>query len=231
MILAVDTASPQLRLALMSDAGDVLLAQVFAAQRRQTELLSPAIDSALADTGTTPGEISAVGVATGPGSFSGLRTALAWAKGFALATGVPLVGVPTLDILAHAQPPARHPEEGLWCVMQSGRGRIAAARYAWAGDSGWLPDGWGQITTWDALADLVNVPATICGELDDAGRALLASRNDDIALAPPHRNVRRPVALAELTRAALLRGATSDPATLTPDYWHQPHVTPPGTSA
>jgi tRNA threonylcarbamoyladenosine biosynthesis protein TsaB len=49
-------------------------------------------------------ELGAVAVAIGPGSFTGLRIGLALAKGLALAHHLSLIGIPTLDILAAAQP-------------------------------------------------------------------------------------------------------------------------------
>ena len=58
----------------------------------------------------------------GPGSFTGLRIGLALAKGMALARHLPVIGVPTLDILAAAQPVR---EENLVAILLAGRGRLA----------------------------------------------------------------------------------------------------------
>lgn len=64
-----------------------------------TELL-PMIDDCLAQAGATLEDIGAIAVSIGPGSFTGLRVALATAKGLALGGAAALVGVPTLEALA-----------------------------------------------------------------------------------------------------------------------------------
>lgn len=62
--------------------------------------LLTAIDWILAETGSGWPDVGAVAVSIGPGSFTGLRIGLATAKGLAMATNKPLVGVSTLDALA-----------------------------------------------------------------------------------------------------------------------------------
>ena len=70
-------------------------------------------------------------VATGPGSFTGLRIGLALAKGIALACHLPIIGIPTLDIVAESQPvslgitigscsPGRSGKAGSWMVYRRG---------------------------------------------------------------------------------------------------------------
>ena len=66
-------------------------------------------------------------VSLGPGSFTGLRIGLSVAKGLALARQVPIVGIPTLDVVA--QPHMTQPLP-IWAILQAGRGRICAAQYA-----------------------------------------------------------------------------------------------------
>jgi tRNA threonylcarbamoyladenosine biosynthesis protein TsaB len=67
-----------------------------------TELLS-VVDECLAMAGASLEEVGCVAVSTGPGSFTGLRVGLATGKGLALAAGVPIVGVATLEALAATQ--------------------------------------------------------------------------------------------------------------------------------
>ena len=71
-------------------------------------------------------DIEAVSVAVGPGSFTALRVGLALAKGIALSRNIPLVGVPTLDVLAAGQPTCALP---LGAILRAGRGRIALGWY------------------------------------------------------------------------------------------------------
>ena len=73
---------------------------------RHTELLLPTIKKALARAKLSLKEIDYLAVGLGPGSFTGLRIGLATTKGFAAALEKPVVGLPTLDILARNALPA-----------------------------------------------------------------------------------------------------------------------------
>ena len=69
--------------------------------RRHAELLAPALTEALAEAGARPGDIGRVVVGVGPGPFTGLRVGLVTAHALADAWSVPLLGVCSLDALAH----------------------------------------------------------------------------------------------------------------------------------
>ena len=70
------------------------------------ETLMPHLADLLARGGMTPRDIDVVAVGLGPGSFTGVRIAMATAKGLALGIGAQLVGISTLDVLAHGALPA-----------------------------------------------------------------------------------------------------------------------------
>ena len=76
------------------------------AGKRHTELLVPTIKKALARAKLSLKEIDYLAVGLGPGSFTGLRIGLATIKGFAAALEKPVVGLPTLDVLARNALPA-----------------------------------------------------------------------------------------------------------------------------
>ncbi|MDR1081273.1 MAG: tRNA (adenosine(37)-N6)-threonylcarbamoyltransferase complex dimerization subunit type 1 TsaB [Deltaproteobacteria bacterium] len=67
-----------------------------------SSVLPPLAARALAETGLSPPDLAFVCAGRGPGSFTGLRTGLAFAKGLAMGAGIPAVGVPTLEVLATA---------------------------------------------------------------------------------------------------------------------------------
>ena len=69
---------------------------------------------------------TAVAIATGPGAFTGLRVGFGVAKGFHLATGVPLIGIPTLEATALGFAICGIP---VVAVVGAGRGRLVWARY------------------------------------------------------------------------------------------------------
>src|SRR5512140_3265452 len=103
MLLAIDTSTQWMGLALF-DGIQVISETIWQTHSHHTIELAPAIQQLMGRCAVQPGYLQALGVALGPGSFTSLRIGLAVAKGMALALHLPVVGVPTLDILAQAQP-------------------------------------------------------------------------------------------------------------------------------
>jgi tRNA threonylcarbamoyladenosine biosynthesis protein TsaB len=96
-ILALDSATTRVVVAVGTLAGDLIDATEWPAGYRHGETLLPTIDALLARLDVRPASIAAIVVGTGPGAFTGLRVGIATAKGMAHALGVPLVGVSTAD--------------------------------------------------------------------------------------------------------------------------------------
>ena len=96
LVLAFDTATDVATSALVS-SGDVLCERTSVAKR-----LLEDVDALLANAALGPGDLDAIVVGTGPGSFTSTRIGLATARGIALALGLPVAGVSTLDALAAA---------------------------------------------------------------------------------------------------------------------------------
>lgn len=92
LTLGLDTAGTVLQVVLAKD-GQVLAERSYAERRGQGEVLPVFIDELLAEAGATHRDIAVIGVATGPGSFTGLRMGLAGAQGLARATGCALFGL------------------------------------------------------------------------------------------------------------------------------------------
>lgn len=100
LVLAFDTATDVATSALVSD-GEVLGERT----SRAVTVLED-IDALLRQAGARTGELDGIAVGIGPGSFTGVRVGLATARGLALALGVPVAGVSTLDALASGAPRA-----------------------------------------------------------------------------------------------------------------------------
>ena len=98
-LLAIESSAAELSLALF-DGLELRLERAQPALMRQNESLAPLVVAALAEAGWKPGELGLIAISLGPGSFTGLRTGLAFAKGLSYATGAKLVGIPTLDAWA-----------------------------------------------------------------------------------------------------------------------------------
>jgi len=100
LVLAFDTASEHIALAVGTLDGRVLVSDDHAARREANVQLMPSIDALFALQGLDKQDIACVVSGRGPGSFTGVRIAIATAKGIAYGLGVPLYGVSTLDALA-----------------------------------------------------------------------------------------------------------------------------------
>jgi tRNA threonylcarbamoyladenosine biosynthesis protein TsaB len=70
------------------------------AENRSSEVIALRARTLLADHGLAPSDLAGIVVTLGPGSFTGVRVALAFCKGLSLGSGVPVVGVPTPEVLA-----------------------------------------------------------------------------------------------------------------------------------
>ncbi len=215
MLLALDTSTAQVGLAIYD--GTQLIGELFWHSRaHHTSEIAPALAGLLARAGVKMDEIKALGVALGPGSFTSLRVGLALAKGLALARHLPMIGIPTLDILAFSQPVMNVP---LAAVLQAGRGRLAVGWYR-ASENGWQAEGPAAVTTADDLAQSISTPTLVCGEVTAEDRQRLARKFKNIILASPARCVRRPGILAEIAWQKWQAGKVDPAASLAPIYLH-----------
>ena len=107
-ILATDTSTDTLTVAVCN--GQAVLAEIVVhAPRTHSERLLMTGHDLLGRAGLSLGELDALAVGVGPGSFTGLRIGISAWKGLALGAGLPLVGVPTLDALARLHAEAERP--------------------------------------------------------------------------------------------------------------------------
>lgn len=99
LVLAIDSATPVAGVALVSDRA-VIREEFVNFKKNHSEILLPLIHTVLKESECTWHDLTALAVSQGPGSFTGLRIGMATVKGLSLATGLPIVGIPTLDVLA-----------------------------------------------------------------------------------------------------------------------------------
>ncbi len=213
MLIAIDTATDRASLAL-HDGFRLRVEHTWEAPRRHTVELTPRLADAMQRLGLRYDKLSGVAVTTGPGSFTGLRVGVSVAKGLAVAQRLPLVGVPTLDVVAAGQGRDRRQ---LAAVVQAGRGRISVAMYRWQFGA-WRGQEEPRLTTWASLVEEIAEPTLFCGEVGEAGARLISDLGDRAVLLPPPWRLRRAGFLAELAWQRLTQGDTDDPASLTPIY-------------
>lgn len=106
MIVAIEAASTDASVAISDMHGALLGEDSWTGGRRQSAELLPRLLALCQRSGRDLREMGAVAVGIGPGSFTGLRVALALGKGLALALGRPIVGVPSLEAWLRAHPDA-----------------------------------------------------------------------------------------------------------------------------
>jgi tRNA threonylcarbamoyladenosine biosynthesis protein TsaB len=217
LLLALDTSSEVIGYAIMD--GDRLLAEaVWRGQRQGTAMLLAAVMGALEALGRTQEDLVAVAVATGPGSFSGLRVGMGIAKGLALGLAIPIVGLPTLAVTAE---PFRSFGRPVCALVPAGRGRFAYALFA--AQEGTLRASGAAThgTATDIGTALAAYPAVIvCGEFDDATAAVVGAAAPGAIIAPAGVRERRPGALAAMASRRILAGESDDLVALEPIYLH-----------
>ena len=130
LVLALETATEHASVVLAEDDRE-LAAWRAVTQQDLCLRLAAEVTQVLQQAGAEPGDVTLVTVGLGPGSFTSLRVGLATAKGFCLARGVPLVGVPALEAIAWQ---VRDRVSGTVCpVIDARRGELYAGLFQVAG--------------------------------------------------------------------------------------------------
>ena len=227
MELAIDTSTKVAGVALAQE-GNVLAELTWRAEYNHTVQLTPAIDYVLKLGGTKTANLEALAVAIGPGSFSGLRVGLSAAKGFALALGIPLVGVGTLAVEAQ---PFLGWGLPICPLLDAGRGEVSTG--AFHSMKGVLLEERPPLTmSLEELCASIREATLFCGEHLPAVREAIGASLGPLAVFPPASTLlRRPGHLAELGWQRLARGERDDPATLQPVYMRGPSITQPRSQA
>lgn len=174
-------------------------------------------------------DVEAVAVSIGPGSFTGLRIGLGFAKGLVLAGGVPLVGVPTLEALAWVADAA--PGETICAAIDARKREVYAALFA-ATDAGprrTTPD---MALSPDALAARLPSSTVLVGDASDVyGRLSGGVLGTTVTVRPFATHHPRGGVVARLGWQRLAAGARDDAGTLEPVYVRAPDAELPRSPA
>lgn len=221
MILAIDTSTDMASIAVYKPAQGVLVEQSWLCGREQTTQLLPNIQRAMSLVGVTVRDLTGIAVATGPGSFSGVRIGLSTAKTLAYSLQIPLWGVPALDALAYSQVAVTAAQ--VCAVLSMGRHRLAWALYRTKGTRWQRLTPYSNGTVEEIAAALkqkeTNVATLFCGEISPETAAVLQQKmGSEAAIAPAAAGVRRASYLAELALQRANRGEADNPATLQAIY-------------
>jgi tRNA threonylcarbamoyladenosine biosynthesis protein TsaB len=190
----------------------------------------PAIQQLVDAADLKPEDIGAIAVSVGPGSFTGLRIGITTAKSMAFALGVPVIGVPTLDVIA-----AQYAYSGklIYPILDAQKGNVYTALYDTTGAVPTRLDEYRVLAIQELLDEIVqrNQSSVIAGEISDFAEQL-AEVPTFVQIASPLNRMPRAATVATLGLQQLLNGGGQDPRVLTPFYirrseaevlWEQRH--------
>ena len=177
--------------------------------RGHQERLAPLVAEVMDESGLGFDKLVRIGVTTGPGSFTGLRVGMAFAKGLTIALGVPAVGVGSLEALAMTVRPRDTLKEVIAACIDARRGQV----YLQVFREGRAWDQPQALSAEDAVVEVGLVAGDRHIQLAGSGSALLAP-----LLSRAHLSAVETPDPAVLARLAMAR----DPAPLTPIYLRAP---------
>lgn len=192
-----------------------------------SQTLLPMVEALLNTCGVTPVELDFLAVTRGPGSFTGLRIAMAAVKGMALAADKPCVGVPTLEALARS---LSEFEGSAAAVMDARCGQVYAGLFSLTGGCvERIPGGEDaaiSIEELGAFLETLKKPVFLVGD----GAELCYNRlsgeppKDWLRLAPPHLRYQRAAAAGAAALDAWRNGEAVAAGELVPDYLRLPQA-------
>jgi tRNA threonylcarbamoyladenosine biosynthesis protein TsaB len=217
LLLALDTTTRTGSSAIARD-GVVIGEEASDATRDHAAQLPAAVAALVEHAGVALDRIDAFAVATGPGSFTGLRIGIACMQGLAVATGKPLVGVSAFDALAalgrsaDRQNPSNQQLIATW--VDAWRGEVFAALYDHEGTTA------GPIVDRpDRLLDsLVGRPTLFIGDGAQMYRALITERLGNTARFAEPLMPALAGAIAQLATREVMAGHAPPPDAITPLY-------------
>lgn len=214
-VLAVDTALQRCSVVVMED-GRVLAERVAGMEKGHAEHLAPMAAAVLAEAACRVADLDRVGVVVGPGGFTGVRIALAFARGLAIGRSLPVIGVSSLAALAAAVEDAAG-DAAIAAVIDARRGQLYAALFDSSGDE--------LIAPFAASPEqVVENVATVAGDRP------IAAVGSGVEIVATRTNWRRSAAPAQIdiravARLTALRPAPSGPPA--PLYLRAPDAKPP----
>jgi tRNA threonylcarbamoyladenosine biosynthesis protein TsaB len=214
-VLALETATLAGSAALL-EGGHVVGQIALNIALTHSERLMAMVDRLLQDCRWETADLEGLAVSVGPGSFTGLRVGVATAKGLALALGLPVAAVPTLDALAGNLPFA----DALVCpVLDARKGEVYLSLYRWAGD--------GFERQWDYLALpprsaaerlAAAAPVILLGDGVATCLPFLSGLGAELRLAPPSHSTPSAALVGQLGHAMIKAGQAVAVDALSPLY-------------
>jgi tRNA threonylcarbamoyladenosine biosynthesis protein TsaB len=217
--LAVETSGRVGSVALVEN-GAVVAEEQFPHGLKHAAEMVPMIDRLCRGRGWAAEDLSELYVSAGPGSFTGLRIGITLAKTMAFATGLRIVAVPTVRVLAENAPGEA---ERVLIVLDAKRGQIFTALFERAGED-WVER---QPAHLDSLAGMLGRcgrPIYLIGEGIPYHVASIPPGDAGVIVAPEPTWRARASAVASVGMELSRRGDYADPDRLTPIYIRRPEA-------
>ncbi|MBI4323378.1 MAG: tRNA (adenosine(37)-N6)-threonylcarbamoyltransferase complex dimerization subunit type 1 TsaB [Candidatus Omnitrophica bacterium] len=216
-VLAIETSTDQLGVALV-DEQRVLASYELLAERPHAVELPQAVTRVLQAGGCTLEQLEGVAVDIGPGSFTGLRIGVAFVKALVFRTKTPVIGVPSLDVLAANIPMAPH---RVCPILDAKQRKVYAALYQTVEGVVRKQSDYHLLTIDELLPMLKDGPVVFLGDGGALYRERLAAALGERAqFATPDLWFPRAATLGRLGLERLKQGLRDDPSRLVPMYLH-----------
>ena len=224
MYLAISTATRQYSLALLDKQGALWSEFTVRPVEKNFSRLMVGFDHVLSPLDIDLQALKAVIVVQGPGSYTGLRVGMAMAKAICQGLHIPIVGVSSLDAMAHQLP---HVSIPICAILESRKGEVFAAVYKWKMPEGLVPLTGEKTVRIVELSDLIEGPTLIIGS-DYPSQAPHISREigREAILAPPSLWCLRASSAGMLGLKRHGNGQEDNLRDLTPSYLRPPDIRP-----
>ena len=216
LILAFETSAKAASVAI-TENGKLLAESYQNTGLTHSQTLMVMAEDALKQCGKTVSDVTAVAVAEGPGSFTGVRIGVAAAKGFAWGKALPCYGVSTLEAMAVSL----GAYQGHICAcMDARRSQVYNALFSVNGGKLQRVTGDRAIALSDLAGELkaLEGPIFLVGDGSNLTHKTLSSEIPNLVLPPEHRMHQRAVGVALLAEAKIAAGEDGNAAALQPNY-------------
>ena len=232
-LLALDTATEHLHIALVAGAADgAVRTRALPGGAQASAGLLPALQALLDDAGLRWADVDAIAFGSGPGAFTGLRTACSVTQGLALGLGCPVIALDTLMAVAEdarqRAPQACPAGQTVWVLQDARMDELYAAAFTWDGQRWQATDGpalWPlsePLKRWAPSADTADASSApvvrLCGNALVQCAPALAGLPASLSLPDGALAVPSGAALAALARQAWAEGRAVDAALALPRY-------------
>lgn len=219
-ILSLESSAISASVALTED--EKLIAQSFQnCGLTHSRTLLPMAESLLQNCGVTLGDVDAIAVAHGPGSFTGVRIGVATVKGLALGSDKPCIGVSTLEAMAHG---ARALGGRLCCVMDARAGQVYNALFAIENGSVQRLCDDRAIKLTDLAEEIGTTPYFLVGDGAELCYNTIREKCTGLRLAPPELRYPTGYGVAAAALPLLQAGKACSPQELDAFYLRRPQA-------